>query len=314
MLALIRPRQKQSPLRFDLTTLRLFLAVFEERSMSRAAEREHIAAPAISKRIGELESALGVMLFERLSTGIRPTAAGEALASEARSVFHSLDRMQGRLSEYASGQRGEVRILSNPSGLVGSLPEDLKSFMLAHPQVGVRLDEQHSDEVVRGVADGDADIGIFAHHIGAEELTIVPYQSVRLMLVTPKNHPLSNKRNVSFAEAAEHDFVRLAEESAVGALILGIASAQGVTLKGKLQVTGFDALRRMVQVGLGIGVIPEFGARPYRSAMDLHCVSLTDSWAQYRLNICTRAPETLSMSARLMLRHLQRGASPGSAD
>jgi DNA-binding transcriptional LysR family regulator len=295
-------------LRFDLTTLKLFLAVVEERSMAKAAEREHITPPAISKRIGELEAALGVALFERLSTGLRPTPAGEALAAEARSVFHGLDRMQGRLSEYASGQRGLVTIFSNPSGLVASLPADLKAFMDAHPLVNVRLDEHHSDEVVRGVAEGDADIGIFAHHIGAEDLNIIAYRTVQLMLVTPKNHPLARKREVSFAEAIGHEFVALSEESAVGALLLNIASAQGLKLKARLQVTGFEALTRMVHAGFGVGVIPQLGGDPYNRGMQLSFVPLTDSWAQYRLNICTRAPETLSRSVRLMLEQLLRGA------
>jgi DNA-binding transcriptional LysR family regulator len=298
-------QQERLPtVRFDLTTLKLFLAVHEERSMAKAAEREHITAPAISKRIAELESALGVVLFERLSTGIRPTAAGDALALEAAGLFHNLDRMRGRLSEYASGQRGAVRIYSNPSGLVASLPDDLKTFMDAHRDVSVRVDEHHSDEVVRGVADGDADIGIFAHHIGAEDLTIVPYRSVQLVLVMRKDHPLAKRPSVGFAEAAAHEFVGLTRESAVGALLLSITSAQGIKVKSRIQVTGFEALRQMVHAGLGIGVIPESRALTAGGPAELVSVPLTDTWAQYRLNLCTRAPETLSMAARLMVEHL----------
>ena len=293
-------------LHFDLTTLKLFLAVVEERAMAKAAEREHISPPAISKRISELESALGVVLLERQSTGIRPTAAGHALAIEARSVLHSLDHLQCKLGEFASGQRGQVKVVSNPSGLVGPLPEHLKSFMLTHPLVSVRLDERHSNEVVHAVADGDADIGIFAHHIGAEGLTITPYHAVRLVLVTPKGHPLAKKRKASFVNAVDHAFVGLTEISAVGALVLKVAAAQGLNLKCTLHVTGFEALRRMVQAGLGIGVIPEFCARPYTRVMNLSCVPLVDSWSEYKLDICTREPETLSMSARHLLKHLTR--------
>jgi DNA-binding transcriptional LysR family regulator len=300
-------------LRFDLTTLKLFVAVYEERSMAKAAEREHITPPAISKRIAELESALAVVLFERLSTGIRPTPAGDALAIEARGLFHSLDRMQGRLSEYASGQRGAVRLYSNPSGLVASLAEDLKSFMDAHREVSVRLDEHHSDEVVRGVAEGDADIGIFAHHIGAEALTIVPYRSVQLVLVMPQDHPLAAKPGVAFAEATEHEFVGLTEDSAIGSLVSSIASAQGLKLKVRVQVTGFEALRRMVHAGLGIGVIPVSRALTSRGPAELARVPLTDTWAQYRLNLCTRSPDTLSMAARLMVDHLLAAAGGGSS-
>jgi DNA-binding transcriptional LysR family regulator len=295
-------------LRFDLTTLKFFLAVYEERSMAKAAEREHITPPAISKRIGELESSLGVVLFERLSTGIRPTPAGDALAAEARAVFHGLDRMHGRLSEYASGRRGTVRLYSNPSGLVASLAEDLKSFIDAHGEVSVRLDEHHSDDVVRGVAEGDADIGIFAHHIGAEDLTIVPYRSVQLVLVVPREHPLAGARRVAFAEAAEHEFVGLTEDSAIGALVSSITSAQGLKLRSRVSVTGFEALRRMVHAGLGIGVMPASRGAAADRVAELVCVPLTDTWAQYRLNLCTRSPDTLSMAARLMVDHLLAAA------
>lgn len=302
-------------MRLDLTSLRLFLAVVEERSMAHAAAREHITPPAISKRIAELEADLGVVLFERQRTGIRTTPAGEALAAEVRSVFHALERMQGKLSEYANGQRGQVRILSSPSGLVGPLPEHLKSFMQAQPLVNLRLDERHSEEVVQGVGDGDADIGVFAHHIiprnhsVVEALTVVPYQTLRLVLMTPRDHPLSTRREVGFAEAAEYQFVGLSEASAVGILMLRIASEQGLKLQSKIQVTGFEPLRRMIQAGLGIGILPEFCAYPYAEAMQLACVPLTDSWAQYQIDICTRAPETLAFAARLTLEHLLRAAS-----
>jgi DNA-binding transcriptional LysR family regulator len=298
-------------LRFDLTTLKFFLAVYEERSMAKAAEREHITPPAISKRIAELESSLAVVLFERLSTGIRPTPAGDALAAEARGVFQSLDRMHGRLSEYATGQRGAVRLYSNPSGLVASLADDLKSFIDANREVTVRLDEHHSDEVVRGVAEGDADIGVFAHHIGAEDLTIVPYRSVELVLAMPRAHPLAGRRNVAFAEAIEHEFVDLTEDSAIGALVASIASAQGLKLRSRVRVTGFEALRRMVHAGLGIGVIPASRVPDSSHTAELVCVPLTDSWAQYRLNLCTRSPDTLSMAARLMVEHLVAAARAG---
>jgi DNA-binding transcriptional LysR family regulator len=298
-------------LRFDLTTLKLFVAVYDERSMAKAAERAHITPPAISKRIAELEASLGVTLFERLNTGIRPTPAGEALASEARGIFHGLERMHGRMTEYASGERGSVRILTNPSGLIAALAEDVAAFLTAHPSVQLRVDERHSDGVVRGVAAGDADIGIFAHHIGAEDLTIIPYRSVQLVLLMCRDHPLAAKTEVAFAEAAEHDFVGLASESAVGALVARIATAQGFNLKNRIQVTGFEALRRMVHAGLGIGVVPQSPAAARRGG-DLVSVPLTDSWAQYPLNLCTREPGTLSMAARRMVDHLLGGEGRSS--
>lgn len=300
-------------MRPDLTTLKLFLAVVEEHSITRAAEREHITAPAISKRITELETALGVQLFDRLPKGIRATAAGEALAADVRSIFAILDRTENKLSEYADGNRGRIRIHANPSGISGALPAALREYLDTHPRVGIQLEEKHSVDVVRAVVEGEADIGIFAPHVPAEGLTVQPWQAIRLMLITPQEHVLAKRKTISLAEAAAHDFVSLSDASSIGNLVLRVAAEQGVALKHRLQVDGFDGLRRMVQAGLGLAVLPEHCALPYSKAMGFHCIRLSDSWARYRLNICTREPRTLSMAARLLLSHL-KSAQQGRKD
>lgn len=296
-------------MRPDLTTLKLFLAVVEEHSIAKAAEREHITGPAISKRITELETTLGVQLFDRHPKGIRPTAAGEALAADVRSIFATLDRAETRLSEYAAGNRGRIRIHANPSGISGELPDALNRYLQANPRVGIQLEEKHSVDVVRAVTEGEADIGIFAPNVAAEGLSVHPYQQIRLMLITPRDHALSSRKTVSLAEAAAHDFVSLSDASSIGNLVLRVAAEQGVALKHRLQVDGFDGLRRMVQAGLGLAVLPEHCALPYSAAMSFHCIRLTDSWARYRLNICTRDPQTLGMAARMLLAHLKSDAS-----
>jgi DNA-binding transcriptional LysR family regulator len=300
-------------MRPDLTTLKLFLAVIEEHSIAKAAEREHITAPAISKRITELETTLSVQLFDRHPKGIRPTAAGEALAADVRSIFAILDRAENKLSEYAGGHRGRIRIHANPSGVSGALPAALRDYLDAHPRVGIQLEEKHSVDVVRAVTEGEADIGIFAPHVPAEGLTVIPYQAIRLVLITPQDHALAKRKTISLAEAAAYDFVSLSDTSSIGNLVLRVAAEQGVALKHRLQVDGFDGLRRMVEAGLGLAVLPEHCALPYSKAMAFHCIRLNDSWARYRLNICTREPHTLGMAARLLLAHLKSG-SPSRQD
>lgn len=293
-------------MRLDLTTLKLFLAAVEESSMAKAAEREHITAPAISKRIAELEEALDVRLLERHSAGIRPTAAGAALAADVRSVLGLLERAQSRLSEYAKGTRGRVRILANPSGLAAELPAQLKAYLQRYPRVEIDLEERHSVDVVRAVAEGDADIGIYAPHIPAEDLVVRPYRQVKLVVIAPRDHPLAGRRSVTLDDAAGYDFVSLAESSAIGNLINRMAAERGLSLQHRLRVTSFEALRSMVAAGLGLGVLPEHCAAPHAKALGLRCLALADSWAQYPLNLCTREPDTLSMSARLLVAELEQ--------
>lgn len=307
-------------MRHDFTTLKLFLAVVEERSIGKAAEREHISAPAISKRIIELEQSLGVTLLERQNVGVRLTPAGAALAVEVREVLFKLDRMKSTLSEYASGELGRVKIFFSPSGQVGSLPQALKSFMAEHPRVEVYLEERRAAQVIHGVAQGDGDIGIFARHAvdpsdsAGVTLNVQPYETLRLAVVVHRDHPLASLEQTSFAEALQHDFVSFGETSGLGELLRVVAAAQGLTLKSRLKVTTFDSARRMIQAGLGIAVMSELSAKPYIDAMDIRCIPLTDEWAEYHLDICTRTTEVLSKAARLMLARLINAATTSSTD
>ncbi|MBS0317882.1 MAG: LysR family transcriptional regulator, partial [Proteobacteria bacterium] len=137
--------------RIDLTSLQLFVAVCEQGSIGRAAEREFIAASAVSKRLSDLEIALDTQLVQRHTRGVDLTPAGESLLHHARAVLYSLEKLQAELSEYADGVRGQVRVHASISAIVQFLPEDLGAFARAHDQVKIDLEEHLSTEVVRAV-------------------------------------------------------------------------------------------------------------------------------------------------------------------
>lgn len=124
----MRTTERSFARRIDLTSLQLFVAVCELGSIGRAAEREFIAASAVSKRLSDLEATLETPLLYRHTRGVKLTPAGESLLHHARSVLFSLEKMQAELSEYAEGVRGHVRIHANISAIVQFLPEDLGAF------------------------------------------------------------------------------------------------------------------------------------------------------------------------------------------
>lgn len=300
----------------DLTTLRLFLAVAEEGSIGKAAEREHISGPAISKRIIELEQSLGVTLLERQNVGVTLTPAGSALLGETRVVLQSIERMKSTLSEFATGHQGRVRIIFSPAGQAGYLPTAIRAYMRAHPLVEIHLDERHSVQVIEAIAQGEGDIGIFAMRgdtkalCEANGLQIVPYQTLRLALVARPDHPLASRRRVAFAEVVKFDLIRVSESSLISELLRHAADAEGLTLNCRLQVSTLDSARRMIQAELGVAIMSELSASAYSKAMDLACVPLSDAWAEYQLAICARSPDRLSRSVRLMLECL---TGPGDA-
>jgi DNA-binding transcriptional LysR family regulator len=145
---------------FDPVSLRLFVAVCEARNIALAADREAIVPSAVSKRISALEAQIGVQLLKRGRRGVVVTPAGDTLLRYARELLQSMERMHGELNEFAHGVRGHVQVFASMSALVEFLPDDIGAFVRRYDKVRVRLDEKVSSEIVRGVKEGRADIGI----------------------------------------------------------------------------------------------------------------------------------------------------------
>jgi len=156
----IKSSERNFARRIDLTSLQLFVAVCELGSIGKAAEREFIAASAVSKRLSDLEATLDTPLLYRHTRGVDLTPAGESLLHHARSVLFSLEKMQGELSEYADGVRGHVRVHASISAIVQFLPEDLGAFIRQHAEIKIDLEEHLSTEGMRAVQEGAADLGI----------------------------------------------------------------------------------------------------------------------------------------------------------
>lgn len=291
-------------MKLDPTSLKLFVCVVEEGTIVAAAERSHIAAAAVSKRVSELEAALRTQLLKRTNKGVEPTAAGIALLNRARRVLHELDETYVQMREYASGIRGHVRVFANISAITQFLPNEIKSFLDEHPQVQVDLEERISPVIVKAVAENAADIGIFIMIPHGEDLEILPYHSDELTVITPDGHPLADKSSVSFADTLDFDYVGLHPGGAISLQLIKAASELNRTLKLRIHVTAYDALCLMVDAGLGIGILPKHALKPYSQTLRIKAVPLEESWAHRDLKICVRSFESLPVAAKLLVKNL----------
>jgi len=292
--------------RIDLTSLQLFVAVCELGSIGRAAEREFIAASAISKRLSDLEATLGTPLLYRHARGVDLTPAGESLLHHARSVLYSLEKMQGELSEYAEGVRGHVRVHANISAIVQYLPEDLGAFTRLHDAIKIDLEEHLSSEVVRAVQEGAADLGVCNPAEGADELQSLPYRDDRLALVVPAGHALAARASIEFAESLDYDHVGLHTNSSIYVAMHQAALAAGRSIRLRIHVTGLDAMCRMIENGLGIGVMPlrAFELMQGGIGRGLCSVTLADPWAARQIRLVARDFSSLPVAARMLVKHL----------
>jgi DNA-binding transcriptional LysR family regulator len=294
-------------MRFDLADLRLFLDVVEAGSITHGAERAHLAIAAASTRIRNMEAALGIPLLHRERQGVKPTEAGRTLVQHARIMLQQFERMHGDLGQYAEGIRGQVRLLSNTNALTEFLPEPLSAFLAAHPQVNIDLEERLSDEIVTAIADGTADIGIVAGTVMMAGLETLPFRTDRFVLVVAQSHPLASAEHSSFAEVLDCDFVGLDRTSALQRFLSEKAERIGRRLKLRVQLRGFDAVCRLVECNVGIGVVPATTAERHAKTMAIHRIELTDEWALRKLTICVRRQDDLPLYAQALVRHL---ASP----
>lgn len=298
--------------RLDLTTLQLFLAVHEEGTLTRAAEREAIAVSAASKRLLELEQAIGVALFVRKPRGMDLTPAGETLLTHARRMLLSVEKIGLELAEHAQGVRGYVRMVANLSAIVQFLPEDLRGFLQLHEQVKLDLEERPSSNVVKGVEDSWADIGICSGDVDTRELHSALYRRDQLVLVMRGDHPLAGRHSVAFEESLEHDHVGLHTDSSINSRTHLAARGSGKAVKMPIHVPGFDAVCRMAQVGMGLGVIPHDVYAAIGRPLGLTAVTLEDDWARRELRIVVRDPDSLSPATAALFQHLL-GAEPRAA-
>ncbi|WP_288377466.1 LysR family transcriptional regulator [uncultured Pseudomonas sp.] len=296
--------------RLDLVTLQLFVAIHEEGSLTRAAAREAIALSAASKRLNELEAALGSPLFARQARGMSLTPAGETLLHHARRMLFNLEKIGLELGEHLQGVRGYVRMLANLSAIIQFLPEDLALFAAEHERIKVDLEERPSNGVIQGLLDGVADLGICSSDSDTRDRLKVRYRRDQLVLVVREGHPLAHQAQVDFAETLDNDFVGLHSASSINMRTHEAARRAGRVLRLRIHVPSFDAVCRMVQADMGVGILPRKAFELFGGALGLRAVALSDEWAERELLLVARDLESLSPVSRLLFEHL-RAAEPG---
>ena len=287
----------------DLTTLRLYVSVCQTGNIARAGEREGLVGSAISKRLAQLEDQLGTPLLSRKRHGVAPTTAGRVLLEHARAMLDSAARIHADMQDFAAGARGQVRVLASVSAMTESLAEDVAAFLARpeHASIRIDLEERVSPEIVRGVQEGMASLGVCWDAADLGGLQSRPYREDHLCAVVPEGHPLARHASVRFEDTLAWEHVSLPVNSAVQVRLQQHAAALGKSLRTRVVVTNFEAALRVVRAGLAISLVPREVAEPMAAPYRLRLLDLDEPWAERRFIICFRAQEELTPSARLLL-------------
>jgi len=288
----------------DIDSLALFVRAAELRSLSKAAEASHIGVAAASRRIALLEHRFKTPLLDRSPRGVELTAAGVSLLAHAKALLVQLNDMNAEMTDHAAGRKGVLRLLANTSAMTETLPEDLASFGQANPDIRLVIQERWSGDILRSLLAGEADIGIVIDGARTEGLEVFPYRNDRLAVIAPMDHLLARALNWSFSDVLEYDLVALEVGSSMMRLLTEQAIVLEKALRLRIQVRSFEAVCRMVQVGMGVGILPYEAAKVLAESMKLSVRPMNEPWAQRKVLVCVKKDRPAKPSLTLLINHL----------
>lgn len=293
--------------KLDLTSLRLFVAVCQEKNIARAAAREFITPSAVSRRITEIESLVGLPVLIRHHRGISVTPVGEVILRHAETILSSLESLGAEVSSFFTGIQGSVKISANLSSIVQFLPEDIASFKRMFPEVRVELEEKNTVDVINMVMRREVDFGICNNVPLTDDYTKLPYREDSLSVIMSRSHLFAKEETLRFESLLDEAFVALRGDSALTATLESKAKSAERLLNVTIGVTSLDAQCRMVDAGLGIAVVPHLVGEMYINTLDVVNVPLQDEWALRQQVIIHNGNNTLSPSASKLVEFLSEG-------
>lgn len=232
----------------------------ETLNFSRAAERLHIAQPALSVSIQKLESELGTKLFERTPTGVLLTASGEAALVEARRLLYHGEQLLRTARAAAAGTAGRLRIGFVGSSIFRLIPNLIPRFRSQYPGVELVLMESTSSVILSMLQEEALDVGIVRTPLlQAHAATLLPLQRDRFVVALPASHALGERADLGLSELAKEPFIMYAQAHAAGLYSLAIAAceAAGFVPDVKQEATQIATVLALVESGLGIALVPE---------------------------------------------------------
>ena len=295
--------------RFDLASLRLYVAVVDAGSLTAGADRFGISLAAASKRMGELEQHCGMALLQRSQRGVTATPNGQTLHRHAIEVMARLEQLALAVEDFHTGTAGHLRLCANPSAIGGFLPQLLAEYAKRHPDVKIDLEDALSEEAVRAITVGTAEVALIGDNTPTEGLETLVADVDDLVLIAPRAHPLAEAPSIPFERALDHDFVTLARTASLTRKVIAAAEAAGRGLRIRIQVRSFDAMSRMVAVGLGLAILPRAGAALYADALQLRIVTLEGLDVRRRLLLVMRGRAALSPAALAFVEMIEAHAA-----
>jgi len=260
----------------NLERLRIFHAVVQTGSFTRAAEAVHLTQPGISKHIKALEDELGVVLFDRQPRRISLTQAGEILHEAAQDVASAVAAAERRIQELTGLRGGRLRVgASFPAGLY-VLPRVLAAYRKQYPAIETTLAIAMTASIVAKVLDNKLDFGLVSADVHHPKLLSLAFMTDELVVIVPAEHRWAHRRSIRAQELTDETFIVAARGAGARAIVEDRLQAKGITLTNMLDFVNVEGVKHAVEAGLGISVQPRAVVQREVEAGSLVAIRLAD--------------------------------------
>jgi len=292
--------------------LRAFLAVYQLRQLSAAAQRLFVTQSAVSMLLRQLEEGLGTRLFDRTTRSLQATAAAREMLPTAERILRDVDALSTGFRELATLERGRVSIAITPTLASILLPDAIRVFRERHPRIRLLVNDCAPDQFIARILGEHVDFGIGTPERPGAEVDTQRLMRDHLALVCRADHPLAGARVVRWTDLGRHPVITVRPGYGVRPLIDGTAAEAGVALQVENEVSFLSTALWMTASGMGPSIMPSAFARAANDP-SLVIKLLSAPRVSRDISVVTKRGHSLSAAARQFIEALKRSLQPQKA-
>ncbi len=282
----------------DIETLKLFCDVIQLKGFTQAAAANSITQSAVSQRIKALENKFGLPLIERHGSDLRLTKAGDILYRNARSILGEFRKVEERIEELKGKEGGLVRLAAIYSVGLYELDPFLKKFLKKHPKIDVQIEYGRASKIYQDVVNDSIDLGIVAYPPQKPQLSSISMSEDELVLIYRPDHPFAKRESISLKQLDSQPFVAFHREIPTRKAIDEIFKRNGVSVITKAEFDNIELIKRAVEIGLGISIVPSVTVRSEIQAGLLKAIALSEGPFMRPIAVLYRRGRSLPLGVR----------------
>jgi len=292
----------------QIETLKIFCDLVETRSFSQAAERNFVTQSAVSQQVRALEGKFKRRLLERVRgrRDLHLTQAGETFYEASREVLRAYEQLQEGMRRQAGTVSGTVRVATVYSVGLHELPPVVREFMTRYPQAKIDLEYSRTTRIVRDVLSGAVELGLVAYPEKRRGLEVVPLGGDRLVLICPPSHQFAGRKRLKAADLQGQEFVLFERDIPTRRATDRILRAHGVTVHRAAEFDNIETIKRAVEVGLGIAIVPRPSVLDEEKSGQLAVVPLAEPEWQRTVGVIYRSDRALGTAAKKFIELLKK--------